>query len=131
MNFKVSRSQSKEKSHWIDLTNTDHGHIDITIHLTEGELRQIRDGIDAYLNSLPKSHVHAEKMMQYAKDATITEKPWELWESKWSFQEVEVWRNLTTHPSWDVGREYRRKPNAIVYKGEDSKEAIVYSREGL
>ena len=109
MNFKVSRSKSKEKSHWVDLANTNHGNIDITIHLTEGELRQMRDGIDSYLNSLPKSHVHAEKMMQYAKDATITEKPWELWEYRGRFQE---WRNLLSHPSWDDNREYRRKPDA-------------------
>lgn len=28
------------------------------------------------------AHIHAELMAQYAEDALITDKPWELWEYK-------------------------------------------------
>lgn len=57
-------------------------------------------------------HPHAELMLEYAKDAMETDKPWERWEFKIS--ENVGWQSFTEHcttgPSWDTNYEYRRKP---------------------
>lgn len=57
------------------------------------------------------AHKHAALMLQYAKDAAETDKPWERWE----------WRDINTnrfvtcnqHPSWNVNCGFRRKPQVI------------------
>ena len=56
-------------------------------------------------------HVHAELMMQYAKDAMTTDEPWSLWEVRQ--KDVGEWSDLVRHPSWYLGSEYRRKPEVI------------------
>jgi len=57
------------------------------------------------------AHKHAALMLQYAKDAAETDKPWERWE----------WRDINTnqfitcnqHPSWNANCGFRRKPQVI------------------
>lgn len=55
------------------------------------------------------AHIHAALMLQYAQDASTTDKPWELWEY---FSDHE-WDKLTGSPAWDEGTKYRRKPRTI------------------
>ena len=57
------------------------------------------------------AHIHAELMLQYAQDASTTDKPWELWEFR--FDEHEKWTALTVNPTWDDDTKYRRKPRTI------------------
>lgn len=52
-------------------------------------------------------HKHAELMLEYAKDAAKTDKPWELWEGKHDYGD---WETLGSNPSWSKSFEYRRKP---------------------
>lgn len=78
----------------------------------------IRAFTEEYTNYLNKGenmaqHVHAKEMMQYAEDATKTDKPWELWE----YIDYMGWRNLSTHPTWLTGAKYRRKPEYIDING--------------
>lgn len=56
-------------------------------------------------------HKHADLMLQYAKDAAKTNKPWELWEWRvFKSHNDPSWVACWTHPSWECGVEYRRKP---------------------
>ena len=55
------------------------------------------------------AHVHAKGMLLYAKDAEITDKPWQLWE----YCSGEAWRTLTANPGWTESTAYRRKPQTI------------------
>ena len=57
------------------------------------------------------AHIHAALMLQYAQDASTTDKPWELWEFR--FDEHEKWTALTVNPAWDDDTKYRRKPRTI------------------
>ena len=57
------------------------------------------------------AHIHAALMLQYAQDASTTEKPWEMWEFR--FDEHEKWTILTGNPAWDDDTKYRRKPRTI------------------
>jgi hypothetical protein len=64
-----------------------------------------------------KAHIHAELMMQYAKDAMETDKPWERWEYK---SDSPHW--LTCHsitPSWFESVKYRRKAQTININGHE------------
>lgn len=55
-------------------------------------------------------HVHAELMMEYAKDAMKTEEPWLLWE----FMDCSgKWHKCASHPSWAKNCIFRRKPEMI------------------
>ena len=56
-------------------------------------------------------HKHAELMMQYAKDAMETDKPWERWE--FYNKPTESWLSTTNHPNWDTAYKYRRKPKMV------------------
>jgi hypothetical protein len=55
------------------------------------------------------AHEHANAMMEYAKDAAETDKPWERWETR--PKGTEYWYQPGTHPCWFENYEYRRKPN--------------------
>ena len=55
------------------------------------------------------AHIHAALMLQYAQDASTTDKPWEMWEY---FADHE-WERLTGNPAWDDDTKYRRKPRTI------------------
>lgn len=57
-------------------------------------------------NCMSSGHKHAALMVEYAKDAAKTDKPWLLWEYKCSGK----FYPLTAHPSWSTTNEYRRKP---------------------
>lgn len=57
-------------------------------------------------------HVHAEAMLEYAKDAMTTDKPWELWEFH---KGSNSWNSLKEHPKWVESCEYRRKPKVKRY----------------
>ena len=55
---------------------------------------------------------HAELMMQYAQDAMETDKPWELWEMR--FTTNKTWSNCTDGDMYfSLQLEYRRKPKMI------------------
>jgi len=59
-------------------------------------------------------HIHAENMALYAEDAMITDKPWELWETRYTGG---IWRDLQPNPRWLTDYEYRRKPKTINING--------------
>ena len=56
------------------------------------------------------AHKHAALMLQYAKDAAETDKPWERWEFN---TDGDTWIELIKNPSWLEDRKYRRKPQVI------------------
>lgn len=71
-------------------------------------------------------HKHAEAMMEYAKDAQVTDKPWELWEV-----EIEAdkcggrrWSGLDRHPAWHPKLKYRRKIKTININGHKVPEPV-------
>lgn len=54
-------------------------------------------------------HPHAELMLEYAKDAMETDKPWERWE--WRRSDGDEWRSSAVCvPTWSTNFQYRRKP---------------------
>ena len=59
------------------------------------------------------AHIHAELMKQYAEDAMVTDKPWELWEVLGMAQYLPLY----AHPSWHDEATYRRKPKTINING--------------
>ena len=61
------------------------------------------------------AHKHAAMMAEYAKDATKTETPWELWQ----FHAAERWIDCDCTPLWREHKEYRRKPRTIKINGHD------------
>lgn len=56
-------------------------------------------------------HKHAELMLEYAKDAMETDKPWERWEILDDI--TNTWRTLTCAPFWVYKTAYRRKIETI------------------
>ena len=61
-------------------------------------------------------HIHAELMMEYAKDAMETDKPWERWE----FNVDNKWESFRHgHPLWEDDTLYRRKPKTITINGHE------------
>ena len=56
-------------------------------------------------------HIHADSMLQYAKDAMKTDEPWKLWEIM--FGENDYWEDCLAHPTWIMPAKYRRKPKMI------------------
>lgn len=65
-------------------------------------------------------HIHADKMLEYAKDAARTDKPWLLWE----FADIGDWHDCTKHPEWRVDIVYRRKPRFILVNGVEVPEPV-------
>lgn len=61
---------------------------------------------------IPKGCLHAECMKQYAEDASVNEKPWELWEHQ--PLEYDFYIPMNFHPQWLLESKYRRKPKAIT-----------------
>ncbi len=53
-------------------------------------------------------HIHADLMAEYAKDAQISNTPWEYWENMRSIDKD--WVSLADHPYWDEATKYRKKP---------------------
>jgi hypothetical protein len=56
-----------------------------------------------------KNHKHAEAMMEYAKDAMETDKPWERWEFQTPGYGSKSWTHLCIHPIWSEDKIYRKK----------------------
>ena len=67
-------------------------------------------------------HVHAELMMEYAKDAMETDKPWERWEAGKS--NIGIYIDIDGHPTWDEDLDYRRKPCTININGREVPEPV-------
>lgn len=61
---------------------------------------------------MPK-HIHADLMMQYAKDAMETDKPWERWE----YFDGNLWVVPDFPMAFDEECQYRRKPDVIKING--------------
>ena len=57
------------------------------------------------------AHIHAQSMMEYAKDALETDTPWERWEYSHTGQK---YTSLSGHPDWYEDITYRRKPKPKV-----------------
>lgn len=62
--------------------------------------------------SNPKPHPHAELMMQYARDAAETDRPWERWQVYDANAQAWIDKDFE-HPTWHVYVRYRRKPDTI------------------
>lgn len=60
-------------------------------------------------------HIHAELMMEYAKDAMETDKPWERWE--FCIGGNNEWIPCDGNPFWDKDTVYRRKQKTIDING--------------
>ena len=59
-------------------------------------------------------HVHAELMLEYAKDAAEIKDPW----TRWGFRKVKgEWTQLTSHPKWDTKTKYKRLPKTLEING--------------
>ena len=75
-------------------------------------------------------HPHAESMMEYAKDALETDKPWERWEYKHCLSSV--WSGcLAGHPEWDARKKYRRKPKTNNINGYEVPEPVRRAGTGM
>lgn len=55
------------------------------------------------------AHKHAALMLQYAKDAMETDRPWERWE----VASPNEWKGCEISPSWSEDHNYRRKSEMI------------------
>lgn len=74
------------------------------------------------------AHKHAHLMAEYAKDALETDKPWELWEFRYSADCQ--WYNFSVqHPAWREDIEYRRKHKTINIGGIDVQEPMLEAPE--
>ncbi len=103
-NVKVITHTSKEFL-TLELSCREHN---ITFH--KAHLDEVIQALTTYRDALPKPCVHAELIKQYAEDCQKYEKPWELWEHRWS-GEVQ-WLTIIGHPSWAFNYQYRRKTGA-------------------
>lgn len=84
-------------------------------------------------------HKHADNMAAYAADAQITNKPWELWESRDArkdnypdtgysvYSKKSEWYTLKSDPCWNPWFEYRRKPqtHTVTLNTDQLKEIIL------
>lgn len=61
-------------------------------------------------------HIHAELMVEYAKDAMKTDRPWERWEYC-SCSTNQEWESCVSNPSWSSNVSYRKKPEKIIVNG--------------
>ena len=71
-------------------------------------------------------HIHAELMMEYAKDAMETDKPW----ARWQFRKKgdTEWSNFVDdiiYPSWISTNEYRRKIKTVNINGFEVPEPLT------
>lgn len=59
-------------------------------------------------------HPHSELMMQYAEDAAMTDKPWELYQIK---TVQNIWKDIGSQFIFDSNCTYRRKPKTHTVHG--------------
>lgn len=69
-----------------------------------------------------ESHIHANSMLEYAKDAMIMKKPWLNWEVK--SIDFPDWKSLPHHPSWAEESIYRRKSKTVLINGVEVSRGI-------
>jgi hypothetical protein len=73
------------------------------------------------------SHIHAEKMMQYAQDAMEYDEPWHFWQSS---EDGKDWYDLICgSPAWHKNSYYRRKPKTININGFEVPEPLYFKPE--
>ena len=65
---------------------------------------------------------HAALRMEYARDALLTDKPWELWQMKAPWREE--WHDAEEELQWDPEIQYRRKPRTININGFEVPEPL-------
>lgn len=82
-----------------------------TVWMYGGAIRN-EDLVADYIE--PDAHLHAEAMMEYAKDAAKMAEPWKNWEF---YHPLLGWRNLGANPDWDINRGYRRKQPKVTING--------------
>lgn len=59
-------------------------------------------------------HKHAKEMMQFAKDALETDKPWERWQWYYPVDGVSNWQDCVSEQDmWCKDFKYRRKPEMM------------------
>lgn len=68
-------------------------------------------------------HIHYKEMMQYAEDAAIHDRPWELWECIGIITD-DLWTPCTHHPKWNDSLKYRRKTKTININGFEVPEPV-------
>ena len=68
-------------------------------------------------------HVHAELMMEYAKDAMETVTPWRGWEFR--NRNCNAWSPLKGNSEWNPDVEYRRKPKIPTVAGIEFPDMIL------
>lgn len=58
------------------------------------------------------AHKHAALMLQYAKDAMETDKPWERWEWRDIYHDGDdaPWGQLSFHPVWRMDSDFAASP---------------------
>ncbi|KER02845.1 hypothetical protein LGZ99_17325 [Photorhabdus temperata] len=75
-----------------------------------------------------KRHVHADSMLEYAIDASKTDKPWKLWEQKPN-DFTAPWIDCRGHPLWQLNMQYRRKPEMITVGNVSFPKPVDYKLE--
>lgn len=76
------------------------------------------------------AHIHAETIMEYAKDALETDRPWEQWEVRQFFKDSGSifyggWRDCApSDMTFPNDYEYRRKPRTININGHEVPEPV-------
>lgn len=73
-----------------------------------------KEFLELVYEPMPKGHVHAELMRQYAKDAKTNPEPWNLWQFKDLYGS---WVNCAGSPEWCSLTEYRRKTKTHTVHG--------------
>lgn len=84
---------------------------------------------------IPTPHPHAALMAEYAEDAAVHPRPWELWQVKTpeaitTFKnppDKDGWVMCIASPTWNKGAQYRRKPTptpTIMINGHEVPEPI-------
>lgn len=65
-----------------------------------------------------EGHIHAELMLEYAKDALVSKKPWLGWEWFCDDEYGPRWITLTEQSArFEADKRYRRKPKTILING--------------
>lgn len=67
-------------------------------------------------------HKHADLMLEYAKQAQVSEEPWRNWEV--SYEGEGVWFDISVQPSWDINKEFRMKKKTINIGGIEINEPV-------
>ena len=82
------------------------------------------------------AHKHAALMLQYARDAMETDKPWERWEysdtstlNQHGEKIRDDWYDCGENPDWHPGVKYHRKPQTIKVGKWEFPKPIAFTPE--